>query len=77
MGFGFSGNNTYQEQFLQDAEVLYRKKNIRLQNKYLKFKLHRNETALLRDEPLHVYFDDEGNPSKSLNNVSIIIYLLH
>ncbi|XP_076685428.1 trimethylguanosine synthase 1 isoform X2 [Andrena cerasifolii] len=52
MGYAF--NEDYQESKLQ-GEVVYRKRNIRLQNRQLKMKFYRPKPV-----SKHIYFDDNG-----------------
>lgn len=75
MGFSFSEHVNNQSQSLTDAEVFYRKKNIRLQNKYLKFKLPRNDLLSVNGGSSHIYFDDDGNPCSKISNEVNILFL--
>ncbi|KOC61766.1 Trimethylguanosine synthase [Habropoda laboriosa] len=52
MGYTFNENH---EQSKLQGEVVYRKKNIRLQNRQLKMKCYRSKPA-----SKHIYFDDNG-----------------
>lgn len=52
MGYTF---NESQKQTKLQGEVVYRKRNIRLQNRYLKMKVSRSKPI-----NKHIYFDDNG-----------------
>lgn len=51
---GYTFNENYEQSNFQ-GEVVYRKKNIRLQNRQLKMKYYRSKPA-----NKHIYFDDNG-----------------
>lgn len=52
---GYTFNNDNRERKLQ-GEVIYRKRNIRLQNRQLKMKFNKPRPA-----NKHIYFDDNGD----------------
>lgn len=67
---GYTFNKNYEQSKLQ-GEVVYRKKNIRSQNRQLKMKCYRSKSA-----NKHIYFDDNGvEITNTIDKVSSIFCL--